>query len=321
MESWGFLEEEVAFSADMWELYCNWEHCTTLGLIIQRKGTRVRKGGHSCKFSIQLPHFFIQWLLSETFQESLSALQWKPAGAACHFSLLSALPLSVGQHHEELGRLLQHLQWGVGRIISCYVIIPQSSSSLKISSICLSSYSMTSSIFSDGMMDFVSIHLNFKHRLVGKTWRTFVNFTVIIFILSADSPVSSFDVKCLEELESSPLASWHVSEQGEELQGIKPRNFCFVLTAVTLFYYTITVALKQWINQELSIRAQTNKVDVTTDPFTAPCRDPTCVCLLIVCSGKKRHLLSVFRNLIAERTDYIIAYGVCYCQIKSVFQH
>lgn len=86
----------------------------------------------------------------------------QPVGTACHFLLCLFFP-SVGQHHEERGRLLQHPKQGVGWIISGYVIISQSV--LQISSIHLSLSSMTSCVFLHGMMDFVSIHLNFKDRL------------------------------------------------------------------------------------------------------------------------------------------------------------
>lgn len=76
-----------------------------------------------------------------------------------------SLPSYASQHHEEHGRLLQHPKRGVGGIISSYVIISQSSSSIKISSIAPSSSSVISCVSLGGIMDLGSIHLNFKHSL------------------------------------------------------------------------------------------------------------------------------------------------------------
>lgn len=92
----------------------------------------------------------------------LSSAAKKPVGAANHFLLIL---VSAGQHHEERRQLLRHPKRGVGGIISNYVIISQSSSSTRISSIGPSSSSMTSWASLDGILDLVPIHLNLKHSL------------------------------------------------------------------------------------------------------------------------------------------------------------
>lgn len=55
---------------------------------------------------------------------------------------------------------------------------------------------------------------------------------------------------------------------------------------------------------------------MSEDPFTAPCRDPTCVYLVMERSGK--FVAYYWPN---SRSDYVIAYGVYHCQNNSVFQH
>lgn len=81
-------------------------------------------------------------------------------------------------------------------------------------------------------------------------------------------------------------------------------------------------------NLDLNLSESTNRSSKGyyryEDPFKAPCRDPIVyayithrVCVRVCVGG----LLRVFRQPIADRSDYAIASGVCCCQINNVIQH